>query len=86
MYQQKLIVHITAAMHPCMDTCCAECCVLVCLPVNQVVMCQFFCSQGVYVVTLLVDILFCAQELTNDRLVSEADLARLWARCATCKA
>ncbi len=40
-------------------------------------MCQFFCSQGVYVVTLLVDILFCAQELTNDRLVSEADLARL---------
>jgi len=30
-----------------------------------------------YIVTPLVGNIFCAQELTNDRLVSEADLARL---------
>ena len=38
---------------------------------------RIFCSQGMYVVSPLVDNISYAQELTNDRLVSEADLTRL---------
>lgn len=62
-------------MHPYMDTCYAECCVFDFCLIR--LSCACFCSHGICCYSFGRQYNSFVQELTNDRLVSEADLARL---------